>query len=613
MMEGAPKPTRPDAAILSQLSMKHCYLFILSLCSLLAHAQHPSPGGVGNDSNGDLLEFWFSVSSETYADGQLVSTVADLSGNGNPLGASSTGRPRPTFTAAGAGGNALPSLAFDGTTELESTYSGNSNNTMTFVTVLRRLPGTSTQNAVAVQHGGRNTVAFRDNTQRNFLGGADNLNNVTSPTNSWLIVSTDANPGSQTMRFYENGTAQGTVSYAIEDKPSNTWLGNRGSGGGDGYTGAVAETMKFSTVLNRTQQLLVNNYLSAKYDIPLAADNAYKLDLPTNGNYDHDVAGIGRISATDNHTDARSTGIVRMRNASGLDDNEFLMWGHDGQGVQTATNADVPAGPDGRFDRIWRVAEVDATGSTTVETGAVSVSFYPDPALGLTADMLRLLVDTDADGQFADEAIISGAVALGDGGFEFVGVTALEHGRRFALAVQQAGLPIKLEELSVSAGEGPAPAAHIEWHTAQEVDNDYFTVERSADHLNWKPVATVAGAGTAYRKHTYRVTDHHPLAGTSYYRLRQTDFDGSTTVSKVIAFRAAHEEAPQAYPNPTRHTVTVRTQAASLRVFDSLGREHSGSVLQHRAGETLSVDLSALPGGTYLLVAGERQLRVVKR
>lgn len=562
--------------------MKYCFLYLLSLCSLLCHAQHPSPGGVGNDSNSDLLEFWFSASSNTYTDGQTATALSDLSGDGNDLGATSTGRSAPTYSTANAGANNLPSLNFSGTTELESAYVGNSNNTMSFITVLRRAPDTRDLNAVALQHGGRNTVAFRNNTQRNFVGGADNTNNTTSPTQVWLIVSTTADPATQNMRFYENGAAQSSVTYSIENNSSNTWLGNRGPGGGDGYIGDIAETMKFSTVLNRTQRLLVNNYLSAKYDIPLTADDTYQLDLVANGNYDHDVAGIGRISATDNHTDARSTGIVRMRNASDLNDDEFLIWGHDGQGVAAVTNTDVPANFDGRFERVWRVAEVDVTGNTTVETGAVSVSFYPDPALGLTAAELRLLVDADGDGQFADETAIAGAAALGDGGFEFVGVTALENGRRFALATQQASLPIKLEQFAVAPGSGPAPVAHIEWSTTQEVANERFTVERSPNHRDWHELVVVAGKGTSYRQHNYRIADHDPYPGTSYYRLRQTDFDGRSTVSDVVTLRiTAVKDRSVAYPNPTNRTVTVPTRSAtSLRVFDSTGKEQSVDVNQ---------------------------------
>ena len=158
--------------------MKHCLLCLLSLCSLLCHAQHSSPGGVGN---ADLLEFWFSASSNTYANGQVATAFADLSGNGNDLGASGQNRPQPTYSAANAGANNLPSLTYNGTTELESAYVGNSNNTMSFITVLRRAPDRRDLNAVALQHGGRNTVAFRNNTQRNFVGGADNTNNTTSP------------------------------------------------------------------------------------------------------------------------------------------------------------------------------------------------------------------------------------------------------------------------------------------------------------------------------------------------------------------------------------------------------------------------------------------------
>lgn len=77
----------------------------------------------------------------------------------------------------------------------------------------------------------------------------------------------------------------------------------------------------------------------------------------------------------------------------------------------------------------------------------------------------------------------------------------------------------------------------LDWSTASERDNDYFTVERSANAQDFTPVTRVEGAGNSTSTLNYRDYDHWPLAGTSFYRLRQTDYDGTTTVSNVVVVR----------------------------------------------------------------------------
>ncbi len=88
--------------------------------------------------------------------------------------------------------------------------------------------------------------------------------------------------------------------------------------------------MVFGTNVNAAQRIIIDNYLSAKYNIPLTSGKIYTQDDPANGNYDFDVAGIGRIDANDINADAKGAGMVEMLNPSNLADNEFLFWGDDG-------------------------------------------------------------------------------------------------------------------------------------------------------------------------------------------------------------------------------------------------------------------------------------------
>ena len=74
----------------------------------------------------------------------------------------------------------------------------------------------------------------------------------------------------------------------------------------------------------------------------------------------------------------------------------------------------------------------------------------------------------------------------------------------------------------------------VNWTTASEINNDYFTVEKSADGSDFIPAATVDGAGNTTVMHNYFYPDYNPIHGVSYYRLKQTDFDGQFTYSPVV-------------------------------------------------------------------------------
>jgi len=65
----------------------------------------------------------------------------------------------------------------------------------------------------------------------------------------------------------------------------------------------------------------------------------------------------------------------------------------------------------------------------------------------------------------------------------------------------------------------------LDWSTATEINNDYFTVERSVDGENFEVILTEKGAGNSSTQKDYRRYDEQPRVGYNYYRLSQTDFN----------------------------------------------------------------------------------------
>lgn len=88
-----------------------------------------------------------------------------------------------------------------------------------------------------------------------------------------------------------------------------------------------------------------------------------------------------------------------------------------------------------------------------------------------------------------------------------------------------ATLPIEL--LNFSAVNNEDKYIELNWSTLSETNNDYFTIERSQDGISFKPIGNIDGTGNSTKIQVYSFIDSHPNSGFNYYRIRQTDFDGS--------------------------------------------------------------------------------------
>jgi len=112
--------------------------------------------------------------------------------------------------------------------------------------------------------------------------------------------------------------------------------------------------------------------------------------------------------------------------------------------------------------------------------------------------------------------------------------------------------PLPIELMSFKAAtEGKSVI--LTWETATESNNDFFTIEKSEDARSFHEIERVEGAGTSNRPLKYQTTDDNPLSGISYYRLKQTDYDGQFKYVKVVAVEFYNEIVPETIslaPNP---------------------------------------------------------------
>jgi hypothetical protein len=118
------------------------------------------------------------------------------------------------------------------------------------------------------------------------------------------------------------------------------------------------------------------------------------------------------------------------------------------------------------------------------------------------------------------------------------------------------------------------------WQTASELNNDFFTVERSTDGINFEAIGKVSGNGSTREAKSYTFRDRAPLPGMGYYRLSQTDYDGTHEILGVRAVNFIPGDAGlSVYPNPLHDGVlTLRVggleagRDALIRIFDPAGR-----------------------------------------
>ena len=118
-------------------------------------------------------------------------------------------------------------------------------------------------------------------------------------------------------------------------------------------------------------------------------------------------------------------------------------------------------------------------------------------------------------------------------------------------------LPIELLYFSARKNNTPTGAVvDINWETITETNNEYFDVERSVDNVRFERIGTVLAKKTTGNK-TYNLIDKNPLAGTSYYRLKQVDNNqngnGKTTYSKSVSVNFGEKNVGtlDIFPNPT--------------------------------------------------------------
>ncbi|NEM97304.1 T9SS type A sorting domain-containing protein [Pontibacter burrus] len=177
-------------------------------------------------------------------------------------------------------------------------------------------------------------------------------------------------------------------------------------------------------------------------------------------------------------------------------------------------------------------------------------------------------------------------------------------------------MPVELVEFTARNSE---QQVQLHWATASEKDNSHFIVERSQSGKNFIGIATVPGNGNTSMRTNYSFTDEQPVSGTQHYRLKQVDYDGSSTYSKAVAVHVKALSKALLYPTITSDALylDLPETALLLTIYDRMGKRVHQEELPFQARKH-RLNVSQLVAGNYSLLLlngdGERQvLRFVKR
>jgi hypothetical protein len=184
--------------------------------------------------------------------------------------------------------------------------------------------------------------------------------------------------------------------------------------------------------------------------------------------------------------------------------------------------------------------------------------------------------------------------------------------------------PLPVELISFDAIKDPA-GARLNWSTASETNNDYFTIQRTADGNKFEDIAKVGGAGNSSFVINYSAIDNTPLEGKSYYRLKQTDFNGHYSTSALIPFdfESSLAFSFDFYPNPKTIDDNINVLISEKEnsevlvvVYDVNGKESFSKVLitEINGKNVYAIDNSAqLSPGIYIITATSQQKVYSKR
>ena len=333
-------------------------------------------------------------------------------------------------------------------------------------------------------------------------------------------------------------------------------------------------------------------FLFSSFFLLLSVSFSQSSQGPMDGTTFSNVAIAGSKSTMTSLTDAKTSDNNYSSNSTGLASNgdytDYIQISNFGFTIGSGATIDgitveierYQSGAKNVKDNAVRIVKGGTIGSTDKSSSSAWASSDPNTyaTYGGSADLWGETW-TAADINSTDFGIaISAKAASGNPGnadprFDHVRITI-----HFSNL-----LPVEFTKFTATLNNNKS--VKLNWTTASEINNDYFSVEKSVNGLSFSEIGKKKGAGNSSSEKNYEFTDENPVKGVAYYRIKQTDFDGKFDYSDVVAVSYQKNSdgtcVLKVFPNPCpgRCNITLsdckenESSEIVIEVVDALGNK----------------------------------------
>ena len=290
---------------------------------------------------------------------------------------------------------------------------------------------------------------------------------------------------------------------------------------------------------------------------------------------------------------------ISIDNSSGTLDN-FRVSVLDGTSVLDPYNPVGGTSSSYDVNRTWLISEEIAGGSSAQITFQWNTS--NEGVDFVTNTGLRSDVSVSHYNGVIWETVGNNLMASGYDPYS-VTVSGINDFSPFVVAGPASPLPIELISFNAFSN---GKTVEVNWETSMEQNNEYFSVERSVDGIEFTAIAIINGAIHSDEPISYQYEDINPVNGISYYRLRQTDLDGTSTVSEIRSVNHHYDGVSdnlnlKLYPNPVKGGIIkaelegfIPNDQVAVQIINAKGKVVYSDMLQVAAAGNFKVNI-ALP------------------
>ncbi len=278
------------------------------------------------------------------------------------------------------------------------------------------------------------------------------------------------------------------------------------------------------------------------------------------------------------------------------------------------------AAEDDVMDRFW---VIDVLGYSANPTATMDF-YYREIAGTVEGEVPSGFVESDYLAQRWNSALVPACkwetpqVGTNFAASNYVEVTGVSNFSPWTLVNKAKPLPIELLFLS---GECKNKKVVLHWETATEINNAFFTIERSTDGETYEAIGTKQGAGNSSTVVHYDFTDENSANGIAYYRFKQTDFDGNYSYSPTIAIQNCNDKTNETITIYIggNNEIVVKTNSTSKRkydvhFYDSIGKVVHSEILNVAEGSNVQLlNHRKLATGIYLITLQNEEEAITQK